>query len=177
MAWHGGSEYAHSSHFRQMDRNERARWRFLTNTARARRRISAVAHDVAQALLQHQADNGRCDPGHARLARLARCSERAVRYALAALKACGLVDWTRRIVRTADGARQTSSAFRLSLAALATIGQGPGGKRIRGTRIDEDPKGAAPRSDIATAADMARRATQSLAQIAQARAIALRVTG
>lgn len=174
MPWHGNSEYAHPGHFRALSREERARWRFLADTARARQRITAIAHDVAMALLHHHSQNGRCDPGHARLAQVARCSERSVRNALAALKACGLLAWTRRIVRTVAGARQTSSAFRLLLGALATQRPRPDGKSCRGTRtVNIFKRLETPQSDVEAAAQMAGNpadAAEALRRIRAARA-------
>lgn len=172
MPWHGNSEYANPRHFRALSREERARWRFLTDTARARQRITAIAHDVAMALLQHHSQDGRCDPGHARLAQVARCSERAVQYALNSLKASGLVAWTRRIVRTVAGARQTSSAFRLLLGALATQRPRPDRKTCGGTKnMKLQRLTEAPRSDIDGAAAMVAelRPRQTLQEIRAAR--------
>lgn len=137
MAWHGGSEFGHSSHFVAMDGNGRARWRFLATAARGRQLLTAADLDVALALLQHHGPTGRCDPSHATLARAAQVAERTVRDALARLRHCGLVEWTQRIVRTRQGARQTSSAFRLTLANLATVA----GRLIRRRREGPEPGG------------------------------------
>lgn len=172
MPWHGTSEYAHSSHFRALDRNDRARWRFRLHTAHRHGWISRAARDVAEALLRHHAESGRCDPSHERLARFADCTARTVLNALRALRACGLVGWTRRIVRTAAGARQTSSAYRLLLAGLDALAQRrkPDRKACGGTMKKEI---LGERSDLEGARRMAAEATKSLTQIAQERAAAL----
>ena len=58
---------------------------------------------------------GRCDPGHAALARRAGISERSVRRGLVALKAAGLVNWLRRCIEAVREGRfsleQTTNAY------------------------------------------------------------------
>lgn len=170
MAWHGQSEYAHKSQFQALTRDQRARWRFLADARRSRKQITPADHDVAGALLKHLAEDGRCDPSHARLARLARCCERTVRRSLARLAACGLVQWTRRLVRTRDGAKQTSSAYRLTLADLETpIGATkPGGQPGRGTRNIDLSRAQSAAAAAAAMLDQLQP-TKSLAQIARER--------
>lgn len=157
-----------------MDRNEVSRWRTLASAAHARRLITAADHDVAMALAYRLGAAGRCDPTRETIATAARCCLRTAARALARLRACGLVEWTRRIVRTREGARQTSSAFRLTLANLATaarrIARGPEGQKGPGpfNRMEKKEE-AGERSDLEAARQMAAEATKSLPQITRER--------
>lgn len=174
MPWHGTSEYPHSSHFRPMDRNELTRWRSLASLAHKRRLITAADHDVAMALAYRLGPEGRCDPTRQTLAEAARCTVRTVARSLARLRACGLVAWTRRIVRRPRiGARQTSNAFRLMLASLAEaarrLAQKPEGQPVPGSfnRMEkkEPPRSAEPTIDQAEAAEALRRVREARAGI------------
>jgi hypothetical protein len=167
MPWHRSSEYAHASHFRRLDGNDRARWRCQLHIARKNKRLSADAWRVADGLLRHHAENGRCDPSHARLAAFAGCTERTVRRALDRLAACGLVAWTRRIVRTRAGARQTSSAYRLLIAGAEQLARIA--RMTRQPRPEPRPAPLALRSDVAAALEIAATATRSLADWRQQR--------
>lgn len=118
MRYRADSEYPSSSHFQRLAQGGINRWRFRLNVARAQKAISPACHDVGLALVRHLARDGRCDPSHSTLAKAARVCRRTVVSALQRLKACGLVEWTRRMMRTTDGARQISSAFRLLLGGF-----------------------------------------------------------
>lgn len=165
MRWHAQSEHVHTGHFMRLDRNGRRIWRALARQARCNGRITADTEAVAAALLRHHAENGRCDPSQARLAAFAGCCERTVRRALHRLAACGLVAWTRRIMRTPAGARQTSSAYRLLIAGAERIARLPRPERHqpRPQMAEAAPASTpAPRSDIAAALEIAATARRSL---------------
>jgi hypothetical protein len=105
-----------------LDREQRARFRFLARAHRAGRRISACAHDVSEALIRRLGTDGQLDPSHATIAADATCSVRTVQRALSALRAYGLLSWQRRIARCRDGRiEQVSSQFWLSATAAATV--------------------------------------------------------
>lgn len=123
MPWHGNSEYAHAGHFRPMSRAARMIWRQRLGMARRHGAITATTYFVADELLKMHGPDGRCHPTLDTIARRARCARRTVVHALASLRDCGLIEWTRRIVRTAAGARQTSNAYRLAMAALDRLRQ------------------------------------------------------
>ena len=60
-------------------------------------------------------NDGRLDPSHEHLAKVAKVAASTVRRALDRLKASGFLDWTRRLIRTKAGCRQTSNAYVLRL--------------------------------------------------------------
>lgn len=121
MRWHHTSEFPSPSHFRPISGRQAGDWKDRLHEARAGGLLTANDVQVARLLLQHMSAEGRCDPSHRRLATLAGCCLRSVLHALDRLKAAGLVDWTRRMVRTAQGARQTTSAFRLVVASAESL--------------------------------------------------------
>jgi hypothetical protein len=110
--WHRGSIFGPGRR-RLLDRNARARWRYVINRHARAGRITAKGAWVLQALEQHLSREGRCDPSHARLAAEAEVGERTVERTLMRARALGLVDWDRRIDRVAGGwrAEQTSNAY------------------------------------------------------------------
>ena len=77
------------------------------------------------ALLRRLGQDGRCDPSHATLAADAAVSPRTVRRALAALAACGLVQWTRRLIRVGWRVAQTSCAYVLRRGEVAGFARLP----------------------------------------------------
>jgi hypothetical protein len=96
-----------------LDRNQRARFRFLLNAHRQARRLTRAARDVGGALLKRLGENGHLDPSYRTLARDADCDPRTVGRALTAMRALGLIRWDRRIVRSGWRAEQTSNAYEL----------------------------------------------------------------
>jgi hypothetical protein len=116
-------------------REKRAVWRARLDLARRAGRITPLAAEVGRALLTRLAVDGRCDPALATIAADAGASVRSVQRAVAALCSCGLLTWTRRLVRTGWRAAQTSNAY------VLTVGDPPawpaarcGGQRDRQTR-------------------------------------------
>jgi hypothetical protein len=145
----GGSEeskhvhrYHHDSIFgpgcrRPLDRNQRARWRYLLACHRKARRLTRAAVDVGLALLRRLGQDGQLDPAHATLADDAVCSARTVGRACDVLRKLGLLRWTRRLVRNGPYVEQSSNAYELTPANTAAtlpsgstrIGDGQNGRQ------------------------------------------------
>ncbi|MGE0290408.1 MAG: helix-turn-helix domain-containing protein [Bradyrhizobium sp.] len=161
--WHRTSQFGAGTR-RPLDREQRARFRYLLAVHRRARRISPTCRDIGEALLRRLGQDGQCDPAHETLADDAGCSDRTVRRATAALRALGLLSWRQRLVRDGWAVRQTSNAYALSVdAALPTCG----GQIVREIRLcrfrDASPRPAppAPPTDAQAAraelAEVARR--------------------
>jgi len=99
-----------------------ADWHYA-NRAPHGQRVSAHYRDVLRYLLSLGMRFGKVFPSYQRIAEACACSRRTVASALAWLHVWGLLDWQRRIRRTAAGAvRQTTNAFKLVMHGLAAIG-------------------------------------------------------
>jgi hypothetical protein len=116
--WHRGSVFGDGLR-RPLDRNQRARFRFLVDAHHRTGRITRAHRDVGLALLKRHGVDGRCDPAHATLAADADCSERTVRRATTAMRDVGLLRWQTRLVRAGWRAEQTSNAYELVPALAA----------------------------------------------------------
>src|SRR6185312_14417570 len=110
--WHRDSLFGPGPR-RPLDREQRARFRFLLSAHRRARRITPLAEHVGEAMVRRLSVDGRCDPCHDTLAEHVGCAARTVRRALDALRALGLVLWQRRIVRDGWRVSQTSNAYLL----------------------------------------------------------------
>jgi hypothetical protein len=110
--WHRGSIFGDGTRT-PLDRNGRARFRFLLNAYRRARRLTRAAVDVGEALVKRLGDDGRCDPSHETLARDAGCSESTIGRSLVQMRDLGLLRWDRRIVRNGWRAEQTSNQYQL----------------------------------------------------------------
>jgi hypothetical protein len=86
----------------RLDRNGRARFRFLVRMHRGGNRLTANDMDVAEVLVSSLGDDGRLDLAHATIAERALCHPATVRRALGRLRDVGLVYWVRRLVRGPD---------------------------------------------------------------------------
>jgi hypothetical protein len=106
---------------RQLDRNARARFRFLAREHARHGRLPAKQHWVSEALLKRLGDDGQCDPSYETLAADAGCSEKTVGRAIARLAQLGLVTWTRRIVRAGWRCAQTSNGYALHTPENAAV--------------------------------------------------------
>ena len=106
--WHRGSVFGDGPRV-PLDRERRARFRFLLNAHHRAGRITRAARDVGEALLRRLSVEGRCDPCHDTLAADAACSARTVGRATMAMRALGLVRWTMRLVRAGWRAEQTAT--------------------------------------------------------------------
>lgn len=104
--WHRDSIFGDGPR-QPLKRNERARYKFLLKAHFDAGSITRVCRDIGMALLKRLGTTGRCDPSHATLAADAGCkTAKTSERATAALKALGLLTWTRRLVRTsATGTR------------------------------------------------------------------------
>jgi hypothetical protein len=116
--WHRGSVFGDGPRV-PLDRERRARFRFLLNAHHRGGRLTRAAKDVGDALLRRLSAEGRCDPSHDTLAADAACDARTVRRATVSLRALGLMRWTTRLVRVGWRAEQTSNAYEL-VPAIAT---------------------------------------------------------
>ena len=92
---------------------ERSTRRFGRQDGRVTRNGLAVLQTLLFDFLNFR--TGRLDPSHASIARKAGIAERSVRRGLAALKACGIVNWLQRLAEAfEDGAfvlRQETNAY------------------------------------------------------------------
>ena len=61
---------------RPLNREGRARFRYLLNTHHRARRLSRALRDVGEALLRRLGTDGQCDPAQATLAEDVACSDR-----------------------------------------------------------------------------------------------------
>jgi hypothetical protein len=104
----------------RLDRNGRARFKFLLRAHRRANRLTADQVDVAEVLESALGDDGRLDLAHATIAERALCHVATVKRALVRLRDIGLIDWTRRLVRGPDTGwrcEQTSNAYVLRTPA------------------------------------------------------------
>jgi Helix-turn-helix domain len=134
--------YHRASHFGPgpripMDRERRAVWKAQIEVHRRAGRITDGQAQVGVALVRRLGQDGRCDPSHQTLAHDSGESISTVQRALKALAGCGLVSWTRRIIRDGWRACQTSNAY------LLTVGKPPAirpsacdGQSDQGTKKD-----------------------------------------
>jgi hypothetical protein len=134
--WHRDSLFGPGPR-RPLDREQRARFRFLLRAHARARRLSAKAEWVGAALLKRLGEDGRCDPAHATLAVDAGCGARTVRRALVLMRMLGLLRWTTRLVRNGWRAEQTSNAYELVPEASVPCG----GQNGRGTSTERFRKG------------------------------------
>lgn len=109
-----------------LDRNGRARFKFLLRAHRSANRLTADHLKVGEVLESALGDDGRLDLAHATIAERALCHVATVKRALARLRELGLVSWVRRLVRGPDTgwrAEQTSNAYRLFDAPSLSLPQ------------------------------------------------------
>lgn len=121
--WHRDSVFGDGARV-PLNRNERARFKYLLNAHHRAGRITRACRDIGLALLKRLGTTGRCDPAYRTLAADAGCKcAKTAERATAALKVLGLLTWQRRLVRTsATGwrAEQTSNQYCL-LPSLASL--------------------------------------------------------
>jgi DNA-binding transcriptional MocR family regulator len=103
---------------RPLDREQRARFKYLVHAHRTAHHLTADHHDVAEALLRHLGQDGQCDPSQATLSADTGACERTVRRALDRLRALGMISWHQRIVRAGWRVQQTSNAYLLMPTTL-----------------------------------------------------------
>jgi hypothetical protein len=132
--WHRGSLFGDGRR-RPLDREQRARFRFLLRAHARAGRLPAKHEWVGLALLKRLGADGECTPAHDTLGGDAGCSGRTVRRATASMRGLGLLRWDQRLVRSGWRAEQTSNAYELvpSLAGPVLPPSCCGGHAGRGT--------------------------------------------
>src|SRR4051794_24676236 len=118
--WRRGSVFGDGRRV-PLDRERRARFRFLLNAHRRARRLTPTAELVGTALLKRLGADGQCDPSHATLAADVGCSARTVGRATASMRELGLLRWDQRLVRNQWRAEQTSNAYELVPTAALPV--------------------------------------------------------
>jgi hypothetical protein len=97
---------------RPLNRDDRARIRYLAGQHRLAGRLTASWWDVAEALLSFVGPDGRCDPSVASIGlRAGGLAASTVHLALTALERLGLLGRFPRLVRSGWRTEQTSSAY------------------------------------------------------------------
>jgi hypothetical protein len=127
--WHRGSVFGDGPR-RRLDREQRARFRYLLNAHRRAHRLTPLTELVGNALVRRLGVDGQLDPSHDTIGEDAGCSSRTVRRALVALRVLGLLVWQRRILRAGPCVDQTSNAYML----LTPDGNPTGGQNVRQTK-------------------------------------------
>jgi hypothetical protein len=132
--WHRGSVFSDGPRV-PLDREQRARFRFLLNAHRRGGRLTPTTELIGNALVRRLGVDGQLDPAHETIAEDAGCCARTVRRALAALKAVGLVLWQCRLMRSGWRVAQTSNSYVLVPGGVGTLPTGPasrcGGQSVR----------------------------------------------
>jgi hypothetical protein len=161
--WHRGSVFGDGPR-RPLDRERRARFRYLLEAHYRAGRLPAKQQRVGTALLKRLSEDGRCDPAYDTLASDAGCSSRTARRATATMRDLGLLRWQMRLVRDeASGWRcaQTSNAYELTPSVDQPAPRMPrcGGQSVSQTEVVQIKSLFSP-SDVAAAqaALAARRA-------------------
>jgi len=143
--WRSGSLFG-TGRRRHLDRDQRARFRYLLRAHARAGRLSPKGEWVGAALLKRLGDTGQCDPSHETLATDAGCSSRTVRRATTVMASLGLLRWQTRLVRAGWRTEQTSNAYE-----LVPTGQNPdvssGGQTGRETKRKIIPTGPSEGSD------------------------------
>jgi hypothetical protein len=169
--WHRGSVFGDGPRV-PLDRERRARFRFLLQLHHRAGRLTRAARDVGEALARRLGSDGRCDPAHATLAGDAGCSARTARRATAAMRDLGLLRWQTRLVRAGWRTEQTSNAYELVTAEDAR-GRG-GAVRCGGHSVSEIQKLEIQSSLPLPSPAERQAAMESLARIRAARTALLR---
>ena len=118
--WRSGSVFGDGRRV-PLDRERRARFRFLVDQHRRARRLTPTAELVGTALLKRLGVDGQCDPSHATLAADVGCSARTVGRATATMRDLGLLRWDQRLIRSGWRTEQTSNAYELVPAAVPAM--------------------------------------------------------
>jgi hypothetical protein len=159
--WHRASIYGDSRRV-PLDRERRARFRFLLRAHARAGRITPKAEWVGLALLKRLGADGQCDPTHDTLAADAACSARTARRATASMRDLGLLRWDQRLVRAGWRAEQTSNAYELVPTATPPVivsrCGGQAGRETKRIDISYCPQFTAAELQAAQAALAQRRA-------------------
>jgi hypothetical protein len=136
--WHRYSEFGQGPRV-PLDREHRARFRFLLDAHKRGGRLTADYVEVGRALLRCLGQDGRLDPSHAFLAGCANCEASTVRRALKRMQGLGLVQWVRRLARDARSGwrcEQISNAYSLHPACDVQRA-----RAIRGVLLKKEAQG------------------------------------
>lgn len=117
--WHKNSIFGDGPRS-TLDRNARARFRFLLRTHRQANRLTADGMEVGEVMVAALGNDGRLDLAHATIADRALCHVATVKRSLNRLRDLGLIAWTRRLRRdrgTGWRCEQTSNAYCLRTPA------------------------------------------------------------
>lgn len=139
--WHKGCLFGDGPRV-PLDRERRARFRYLLHAHSRAGGITRAARDVGEALLRRLSEGGQCDPAHDTIAADAGCSARTVGRATARMRTLGLLRWQPRLVRAGWRAEQTSNAYELIPAADPPRPRcgGQSGRETRRNRIISVPQ-------------------------------------
>lgn len=171
-----------------MDRNAKARLMVLaralmrrTEKSRAYGAITAKAYAVLEALLWgfHNAKNGRCFPGYARIAEAAGCAVSTVGEAIRMLERAGLLTWVNRLARIKVyepglGWRRrvirTSNAYAFADPGASQLPQSREGRPVkqRSGSKTEKPSGTTAQDFISTDAPRRRNLLQATTPLEEA---------
>ena len=157
--WHRESVFG-DGHRVPLDRERRARFRYLLNAHHRGGSLTRAARDVGEAMVRRLGTDGRCDPAHATLAADAGCCDRTVRRATSVMRDLGLLRWQTRLVRVGWRAEQTSNAYELvpTLAAPPVLPRARcGGQNVRAIHSVKDSPLLSPRAQDEAARQSARR--------------------
>ena len=143
--WRRGSVFGEGRRV-PLDRERRARFRFLLSAHRRARRLTPTAELVGTALLKRLGTDGQCDPCYATLAADVGCSPRTVGRATAAMRELGLLRWQTRLIRAGWRAEQTSNAYELVPSAALPLPRCDG-QNGRETRKDKFNPVSTPEAD------------------------------
>ena len=157
--WHRDSVFGDGRRV-PLDRERRARFRFLLRAHARAGRITPKAEWVGLALLKRLGADGQCDPTHDTLAADAACSARTARSATASMRNLGLLRWETRLVRVGWRAEQTSNAYELVPTAAVPVVScgGQDGRETRKIDISHCPQFTVAEIQAAQAALAQRRA-------------------
>lgn len=131
--WHRGSIFGDGRR-RPLNREQRARYRYLLSAHYRAGRLPAKQERVGLALLRRLGADGQLDPSYDTLGADAGCSARTARRATASLRELGLLSWQCRLVRTEWRAEQTSNQYELLMTPGVQNGNGvlhSGGQSVR----------------------------------------------
>jgi hypothetical protein len=103
-----------------LDREQRAQFRAKLQLQRRPGRLTLACVAIGRAMLDLVGRDGRLDPSIGHLAALVGVAPSTVTRGLARLRACGFLDWARRLIRCADTgwrAAQDTNAYWLMVPA------------------------------------------------------------
>ena len=132
-----------------MCRESRAVWRYRLDLHRRAKRLTLHYVEVGRALARRLGSDGELTPSHATIARDAGVKLKTVQRALDALRACGMIQWVKRLVRDGWQAKQTSNSYALLLGeAPVFLAPAHGSQKARGISKNINAKSLSGLSDF-----------------------------